>query len=106
MLTSTFGIVMIVIAAVLGLVVLEALVLMAAERPSFKHPHPDTMETAVRGGIHLGDPRSVGPSPEEDAAPREQPAESGEEPPARPAGMAGAGQPGGGAPAGLGRRDH
>ncbi len=63
---STFGIIMIVIAAVVGLVVMEGLVLWAAERPYFKHPHPDPMQSDVRGGIHLGDPRSMAASQEED----------------------------------------
>ena len=102
MLTSTFGIVMIVIAAVVGLVALEVLVLVAAERPSFKHPHPDQMQTSVRGGIHLGDPRSVSPSPEEEAAPApEQPVntvESGQ------AAGTGAREHAGAAPAGLSER--
>jgi hypothetical protein len=63
---STFGIIMIVIAAVGGLFVMEVLVLWAAERPYFKHPHPDPMQSDVRGGIHLGDPRSMGAPQEAD----------------------------------------
>ena len=52
---------MIVVAAVLGVVVWLGLVLLAARRPYFKHPHPDAMPGKVRGGMHLGDPRSLGP---------------------------------------------
>ena len=52
---------MIVLAAVLGVVIWLGLVLLAARRPYFKHPHPDAMPGKVRGGMHLGDPRSLGP---------------------------------------------
>jgi hypothetical protein len=55
---TTFGIIMIVIAAVAGLVALEVLVLAADRSPYFKHPHPDRIWSKVRGGVHLGDPRS------------------------------------------------
>lgn len=57
---STFAIVMIIIAAVVGLGVMEVLVLLAAERPYFQRAHPDRMQSKVRGGVHLGDPRSLG----------------------------------------------
>lgn len=62
---STIGIVMIVVASVVGLIALEVMVLVAAERPYFKHPRPDPMQSKVRGGIHLGDPRSAG-APEQE----------------------------------------
>lgn len=55
---TTFGIIMIVIVAVAGLVALEVLVLAADRSPYFKHPHPDRIWSKVRGGVHLGDPRS------------------------------------------------
>jgi hypothetical protein len=58
---STLAIAMIVVAAVAGLLAMLALVLLAARRPYFKHPHPDPMAGTVRGGMHLGDPRSQGP---------------------------------------------
>lgn len=104
MLTSTLGIVMIVIAAVLGLLALEGLVLAAAERPWFKHPHPDQMQTTVRGGIHLGDPRSVSPSPENEAAAPTRPVDPAPAGPApvRPEAEARAGEQARSAPAGLG----
>lgn len=56
---TTFGIIMIVIAAVAGLVIMETLVLAADRSPYFKHPHPERIWDKVRGGVHLGDPRSL-----------------------------------------------
>ena len=72
---TTFGIVMIVIAAVAGLAVMEVLVLAADRSPYFKHPHPDRIWDKVRGGVHLGDPRSF-------EAPYDEPVKpvSGQEP--------------------------
>ena len=52
---------MIVLGAVLALAFWLGLVLLAARRPYFKHPHPDAMPGKVKGGMHLGDPRSLGP---------------------------------------------
>ncbi len=52
---------LIVLAAALGLAFWLGLVMLAARRPYFKHPHPDAMPGKVRGGMHLGDPRSLGP---------------------------------------------
>ena len=87
---STFGIVMIVIAAVGGLVVLEVLVLAADRSPYFKHPRPDQLWSNVRGGIHLGDPRSMA-APQDEPVRTEQP--GGAASPGGPAGQAGARQP-------------
>ena len=56
---SITGIVVIIIVAVIGLVTLETLVLAAARTPYFKHPHPEWIWRNVRGGVHLGDPRSL-----------------------------------------------
>ncbi len=58
--------IMIVVAAVLGVAAMIGLVLLAARRPYFRNPHPDPWPGKVRGGIHLGDPRSQGP-PENEA---------------------------------------
>lgn len=75
---TTFGIVMIVIAAVAGLVVMEVLVLAADRSPYFKHPHPDRIWDKVRGGVHLGDPRSLeAPFDESVRAGGEQPSQPG-----------------------------
>jgi hypothetical protein len=70
---TTFGIVMIVIAAVAGLLILEVLLLAADRSPYFKHPHPDRLWSKVRGGVHLGDPRSLGAPQDEPVRPAEQP---------------------------------
>jgi hypothetical protein len=75
---TTFGIIMIVIAAVTGLVALEVLVLAADRSPYFKHPHPDRIWSKVRGGVHLGDPRSC-------EAPFDEPVGPGGEQPGQPA---------------------
>jgi hypothetical protein len=69
---TTFGIIMIVIAAVAGLVALEVLVLAADRSPYFKHPHPDRIWSKVRGGVHLGDPRSY-------EAPHDEPVQESEQ---------------------------
>lgn len=61
MITSTMGHVLIVIAAAGGLAVWLGMVLLAARRPYFAHPHPVGMPHKVQGGVHLGDPRSQGP---------------------------------------------
>ena len=61
MIPSTLGHVLIVIAAVGGVAVWLGLVLMAARRPYFVHPHPVSMPHKVQGGVHRGDPRSQGP---------------------------------------------
>jgi hypothetical protein len=80
---TTFGIIMIVIAAVAGLVAMEVLVLAADRTPYFKHPHPERMWSKVRGGVHLGDPRSL-------AAPQDEPVR----PAGTPGGPSAAGAPG------------
>lgn len=69
---------MIVLAAALGLAFWLGLVLLAARRPYFKHPHPDAMPGKVRGGMHLGDPRSLGP-PEGERADAGAPAAGAED---------------------------
>ncbi len=84
---TTFGIVMIVIAALAGLVVMETLVLAADRSPYFKHPHPDRIWDKVRGGVHLGDPRSLEAPYEDEVRP------AGEQPPGQTG--AGAGDEGG-----------
>lgn len=78
---------MIVIAAVAGLLVMEVLVLAADRSPYFKHPRPDRLSSKVRGGVHLGDPRSLG-------APQDEPVKQVTEPP----GQAGAAGGEGGSP--------
>jgi hypothetical protein len=79
---TTFGIIMIVIAAVAGLVALEVMVLAADRSPYFKHPHPDRIWSKVRGGVHLGDPRSYEAPYDESVKPESeepsQPAAEGE----------------------------
>lgn len=65
--------IMIVIAAVAGLSIMLGLVLLAANRPYFRHPHPDSLPGKVRGGIHQGDPRSQGPPEWERADVRAEP---------------------------------
>jgi hypothetical protein len=68
MTVSTLAHVVIVVAVLGGLAVMLGLLLWAARRPYFKHPHPDPMPGKVRGGVHLGDPRSQGPPENELAA--------------------------------------
>lgn len=82
MTTTAFAHVMIVIAALGGLGVMIGMVLLAARQPYFKHPHPVSMPGKVRGGVHLGDPRSQGP-PEGERADIQQEAPAAE--PEKPA---------------------
>ncbi len=89
---------MIVLAAVLGVAFWLTLVLLAARRPYFKHPHPDPMPGKVRGGMHLGDPRSLGPPEGERADVAAPPDEAGQAAgpgPAGPGTAAETGQAGG-----------
>jgi hypothetical protein len=58
-----------VIVIVLSLATWLLLVARAARRPYYKHPVPPPMPTGVRGGVHLGDPRSVAPPVEETITP-------------------------------------
>jgi hypothetical protein len=58
--------VMIVIAATGGLAIMLGLVLLASRRPYFRNSHPDSLPGKVRGGVHLGDPRSQGPPEDEE----------------------------------------
>ena len=91
---------MIVLGAVLALAFWLGLVLLAARRPYFRHPHPDAMPRKVRGGMHLGDPRSLGP-PEGERADVAGPAAGEDRADGTPPGEAGqAEQAGGKQPAG------
>jgi hypothetical protein len=72
--------VLIAIAAVGGLAVMIGMVLLAARKPYFTHAHPEPVPGKVRGGVHLGDPRSQGPPEDEDI--REGAAPAPPEPPA------------------------
>jgi hypothetical protein len=63
---SPMAAVMIVIAATGGLAIMLGLVLLASRRPYFRHSHPDSLPGKVRGGVHLGDPRSQGPPEDEE----------------------------------------
>ncbi len=58
---STFATAMIMVVAVGSLAIMLTMVLLAARRPYFRHPHPERMPGKVKGGMHLGDPRSQGP---------------------------------------------
>ena len=92
---------MIVLGAVLALAFWLGLVLLAARRPYFRHPHPDSMPGKVRGGMHLGDPRSLGP-PEGERADAAQPPAAAERADGAPQEQAGeAQQAGGKQPAGA-----
>jgi hypothetical protein len=83
---------MIVLAAVLALSVWLGMVLLAARRPYFRHPHPESIPGKVRGGMHLGDPRSLAP-PEWERADLPQPRAPGRPlPRRRPAGRPSPGQ--------------
>jgi hypothetical protein len=58
-----------VIVIVVSLATWLALVARAARRPYYKHQIPTQMPTGVRGGMHVGDPRSGGPPVEEPITP-------------------------------------
>lgn len=58
---TPFAHVLIALAAVGGLVIMIALVLLADRQPYFKNSHPDSSPGKVRGGVHTGDPRSQAP---------------------------------------------
>lgn len=73
MITSPLGHALIVLAAAGGVAFWITLVLMAARRPYFRHPHQEQIPGKIRGGVHLGDPRSQGPPENEDVTAQEQP---------------------------------
>lgn len=52
---------LIFVAPALGVVIWLVLLLLAGRRPYFRHPHPEQMPGKIKGGMHLGDPRSQGP---------------------------------------------
>ncbi|HZC41479.1 MAG TPA: hypothetical protein VE343_12460 [Streptosporangiaceae bacterium] len=69
---SNLAVIMIVVAAIVGLVAMLVPTLVAANRPYWRHTRPDSVPGKVRGGIHLGDPRSQGPPQGEEVLPPER----------------------------------
>jgi hypothetical protein len=49
---------------------------LAARRPYFRHPHPDTRRGRVQGGTHTGGGRSVAPHRDAPVTPGENPEDS------------------------------
>ncbi|MDR0342852.1 MAG: hypothetical protein LBI49_06960 [Nocardiopsaceae bacterium] len=69
---SNLAVIMIVVAAIVGLVAMLVPTLVAANHPYWRHTRPDQVPGKVRGGIHLGDPRSQGPPQDEEVLPPER----------------------------------
>jgi hypothetical protein len=69
---STLAIALIVVAAVIGLLAMLIPVLLADKHPYFENSRQDQVPIKVRGGIHVGDPRSQGPPQGEEVLPPRQ----------------------------------
>lgn len=69
---SNLAVIMIVVAAIVGLLAMVLPAMVSSNRPYWRHPRPDAVPGKVRGGIHLGDPRSQGPPQGEEALPPER----------------------------------
>lgn len=69
---SNLAVIMIVVAALVGLVAMLVPTLLASEHPYWRSTRRDPVPGKVRGGIHLGDPRSQGPPQDEEVLPPER----------------------------------
>lgn len=69
---SNLAVIMIVVAAIVGLIAMLVPTMVSSNHPYWRHARPDPVPGKVRGGIHLGDPRSQGPPQGEEVLPSER----------------------------------
>lgn len=70
--TSAAGLIVMCAVIVVALAVMIGLVLFAVRHPHWKNPKIDTKPGDVRGGVFVGDPRSVTPRRDEPVNPPEE----------------------------------
>ena len=69
---SNLAAIMIVVAGLVGVAAMVVPPLVFSNHPYWRHTRPDPVPGKVRGGIHLGDPRSQGPPQGEEVLPPER----------------------------------